>query len=185
MKTQLRLFAFCLRLFRLKIINKFFLDNRISFNGLVLISSGVKIILEPDAELVFKGRFSLKNDTIIYVKKNAKLILGQNSSTGHHTEISVSNNVVIGDDVIMGAYTYITDSNHSFDLRGISIRNQGMEVGCVNIGNNVWIGRNAMVLKNAGVGDNSVVAAGAVVTKMYGPNVILGGVPGKILKELR
>ena len=54
----------------------------------------------------------------------------------------------------------------------------------VRIGNNVWIGMNAIVLKGVTIGDNSVVGAGAVVTHDVPPNVVVAGNPAKIVKQL-
>nr|WP_288788550.1 DapH/DapD/GlmU-related protein [uncultured Fibrobacter sp.] len=54
----------------------------------------------------------------------------------------------------------------------------------VKIGNRVWIGNNATILKGTEIGENSVVAAGAVVSGKFPANVILGGVPAKIIGEV-
>jgi acetyltransferase-like isoleucine patch superfamily enzyme len=52
------------------------------------------------------------------------------------------------------------------------------------VGNNVWIGANATILPGVTIGDGSIVAAGAVVTKNVPINVIVGGVPAKIIKRI-
>lgn len=57
-------------------------------------------------------------------------------------------------------------------------------IGEVVIGKNVWIGNNVIILKESQVGDNSIVAAGAVVSGRFPENVIIGGVPAKILRSL-
>ena len=53
------------------------------------------------------------------------------------------------------------------------------------IGENVWIGANATVTPGVTIGDSAVVAAGAIVTKDVPPNVIVGGVPAKIIREIK
>ena len=55
----------------------------------------------------------------------------------------------------------------------------------VIISDNVWIGMNAVILKGVTIGENSVVAAGAVVTKSVPPNVVVAGNPAVITKQLR
>lgn len=50
------------------------------------------------------------------------------------------------------------------------------------IGNDVWVGRNTMILDGVTIGDGAIVAAGAVVTKDVPPYAIVGGVPAKVLK---
>ncbi len=54
----------------------------------------------------------------------------------------------------------------------------------VNIGNNVWLGSRVMVLKGVSIGDNSVVAAGSIVTKSIPANVVAAGIPAKTVKSL-
>lgn len=54
-------------------------------------------------------------------------------------------------------------------------------VGKIDIGNNVFIGYRALVLRGVTIGDNSVIAAGAVVTKDVPPNSVVGGVPAKFI----
>lgn len=55
--------------------------------------------------------------------------------------------------------------------------------GPIRIGNNVWIGARATILPNVKIGDNCIIAAGAVVTKDVEPNTIVGGVPAKLIKK--
>lgn len=58
-----------------------------------------------------------------------------------------------------------------------------LETRPVIIRDNVWIGMNAVVLKGVTIGENSVVAAGAIVTKSVPPNVVVAGNPATIVKE--
>lgn len=55
----------------------------------------------------------------------------------------------------------------------------------MTIGNNVWIGRRVMFMPGSAVGDNVVVAAGAVVTKKFPSNVVVGGVPARIIGSIK
>lgn len=160
------------------------LNSRVFLNGFVALGSNVQIFLEHGSSLVFEGRCTLKPGTVIFVKKDAMLIIGDNTSTGHDTEISVGKRVKIGSDVIMAPYTYITDSNHRYDSPDKKIREQSMDIGSVEIGNDVWIGRSAMILKGAGVGNRTVVAAGAIVSKPFKSGVIIGGIPARVLREI-
>ena len=54
----------------------------------------------------------------------------------------------------------------------------------VKIGNKVWIGAHATILPGVTIGDGAVVAAGAVVTKDVPSNVVVAGVPAKVIKEI-
>ncbi len=61
---------------------------------------------------------------------------------------------------------------------------KGVNVDEIHIGNNVWIGRNVTIRKGARIGDNCVIAAGAVVTKEIPANHVAGGIPAKPIKKL-
>jgi acetyltransferase-like isoleucine patch superfamily enzyme len=54
--------------------------------------------------------------------------------------------------------------------------------GNINIGRHVWIAPHSVILKGVDIGENSIVATGAIVTKSFGSNVIVGGNPAKIIK---
>ena len=73
-----------------------------------------------------------------------------------------------------------------FEAHGIeaSKRREVGEIGKVRIGKNVWIGNNVTILKNSSIGENTIIAAGAVVSGYFPENVIIGGVPAKIIREL-
>lgn len=64
------------------------------------------------------------------------------------------------------------------DLKNIDV------FGKIVVGNNVFFGNNCIVMPNCNLGDNIVVAAGSVVTKNFPSNVVIGGVPAKIIKSL-
>ncbi|MEP5763982.1 MAG: acyltransferase [Halieaceae bacterium] len=97
------------------------------------------------------------------------------------TRISASDEIRIGDSVMMANSVYITDS----DWHGIYDRTvRDAAVRPVHIGNNVWLGDHCTVLKGVTVGENSVVAANAVVTRDVPANVVVAGNPAKIVKEL-
>jgi len=160
------------------------LNKSITSEGLVILHNGVKIITEKNSSIYFGKSVVLKENTIVYAKSNCSIKFGSRTSTGRNTEISVSNKVNVGSDVIMGANTYITDSNHGYAQEGILIKNQPMDIGETFIGNNVWLGRSSMLLKDSYLGDNSIVAANAVVARAFVGNSVLGGVPAKLIRRL-
>lgn len=90
--------------------------------------------------------------------------------------------ITIGDNCMFGPDVKLYTATHPVDPIE---RNSGLEYGKpIIIGDNVWIGGNSTVVPGITIGDNVVVAAGSVVTKDVPVNVIVGGNPAKILKQI-
>jgi acetyltransferase-like isoleucine patch superfamily enzyme len=97
------------------------------------------------------------------------------------SRLSASDEIILGDGVMFANGAYVTDS----DWHGIYDRMARAEESTpVHIGNNVWLGDHSTVLKGVTIGDNSVVAARAVVTRDVPANVVVGGNPAKVISEL-
>jgi len=95
--------------------------------------------------------------------------------------ISASDEIVLGHGCMMAHGSYITDS----DWHGLYDRvNRDPNPKPVRLGDNVWLGDRSTVLKGVTIGDNSVVAAGAVVTKDVPANVVVAGNPAAVVKTL-
>ena len=110
-----------------------------------------------------------------------RIILGNNVVVGRFSMLTNKNLIKIGNDVLIGAYVQIIDTDHGFAANQI-IREQKAEIGEVVIGNDVWIGAGAKILKDVHIGDGAIIGANAVVTKDVPPNAIVAGVPAKIIK---
>ena len=107
---------------------------------------------------------------------------------GDYTRIGLHNTIIgpvtIGNHVNLAQGITVTALNHNFSEPGKRIDEQGVSTGQVVIGDDVWIGANAVVLPNVSIGCHSVVAAGAVVTKDVPDGCVVAGVPAKIIKRL-
>ena len=90
--------------------------------------------------------------------------------------------VHIGNHVMIGPGTSIITVNHPLSPAG---RRKHLGIGKpIHIGNDVWIGCNCTILPGVTIGNNVIVAAGAVVTKDVPDNSLVGGVPAKLIKSL-
>lgn len=98
------------------------------------------------------------------------------------TRCMVQANVHLGSHVIMGPDVKIYSRNHRFDRLDIPIQEQGKNYYETRIGNDVWLGANAIITAGCSIGDHAVIAAGSVVTKNVPEYAIVGGVPARILK---
>ena len=86
----------------------------------------------------------------------------------------------IGDGVLIGHQVVLATLNHDLAPNN----RQSMIPKPIVIGNNVWIGSHATILGGVTIGDNAVIAAGAVVTRDVPENTVAGGVPAKIIKKI-
>ena len=90
--------------------------------------------------------------------------------------------VVIGNSVLIAPGTVITTVNHALDPE--KRRANICTALPVTIGSNVWIGANCTILPGVTIGDDAVVAAGAVVRSDVPPRAVVGGVPARVLKTI-
>ena len=114
--------------------------------------------------------------------KDARVRIGNNVLTNNNIFICAENYISIGDDTLIGQNVVIMD--HEAHGTNPTERRKLGEIGNVIIGKNVWIGNSVTILKNTEIGENSIVATGAVVSGKFPANVIIGGVPAKIIKNL-
>lgn len=107
---------------------------------------------------------------------------------GDYTRIGIHCTVIgpvcIGSHVNLAQGITVTALNHNFNNTTKRIDEQGVSTSPVVIGDDVWIGANAVILPGVTIGSHCVVAAGAVVTKDVPDNTLVGGVPAKVLKAL-
>lgn len=111
------------------------------------------------------------------------LEIGDNVSIHPMCYLDADGEISIGNDVSIAHGTSIISTTHNYEDTSEMINNQGLKKRKVSIGNNIWIGAKATVVCGINVSDGTVIGAGAVVTKNFPSNVVVGGVPAKILKE--
>jgi acetyltransferase-like isoleucine patch superfamily enzyme len=111
------------------------------------------------------------------------ITLHDDVAIGEFAYIGGAGGVEIGAACIIGQYFSVHPENHVFNDLTCEIREQGVKREGIKIGTNCWIGSKVTVLDGAIVGDGCVIAAGAVVKGVFPDNVIIGGVPAKIIKE--
>lgn len=114
--------------------------------------------------------------------KEAQIIIGNYVHTNNNIFICSLNKIIIGKNTRIGQNVTIMDFEaHNTDPL---LRSKIGEIGYVDIGDNVWIGNNVTILKNSSIGENTIIATGAVVRGDFPANKIIGGIPAKVIKSI-
>lgn len=125
----------------------------------------------------------------------ATITIGSRSELNHGCSLDVLERLEIGDDVLIGPEVHITDhDSHALDwelrrndhlARRTGSRDYDVvERAPVRIGDKVWIGRRALILRGVTIGEGAVVAAGSIVTRDVAPWTLVAGVPAREVRKL-
>ena len=114
--------------------------------------------------------------------ENARIVIGNGCMFSNNISIVALQGVTLGDRCLVGDMVLIVDS----DFHGIAPWSRGEPGICkpVVIGNNVWIGSRCIILKGVTIGDNSVVAAGTVVSQSIPPHTIVSNGPSLVMTDM-
>lgn len=111
-----------------------------------------------------------------------KIFIGNNFTGNYNLTILDFREVYIGDNVMIGPNTLISTVGHPLSPMG---RRKHLGIAKpIHIGNDVWLGGNVTILPGVTIGNNVIVAAGAVVNRDVPDNTLVGGVPARKIKDL-
>jgi acetyltransferase-like isoleucine patch superfamily enzyme len=154
---------------------------RLKLDGLAFIGPRVVLQIGRNAQIKL-GRWSwIGHGTKIRchegtVEIGAKTVMGQECTISAFQHVSIGRECVIADRVML------IDFDHGMVEVERPVRLQGIYKRDVQVGNNVWIGYGACILRGVTVGDNAVVGTGAVVTKDVPANAVVAGVPARVIR---
>jgi acetyltransferase-like isoleucine patch superfamily enzyme len=141
--------------------------------------TGSVLRLSPRSSLQIGGRVQIMRACNITLGYDAKLIIGNDTYFNDGSSIICHTVTTIGSGCAISWGVRILDS----DIHKLARGKDNSTYTSVCIGNNCWIGTNALVLKGAQLGDGSVVAAGAIVTSTVPAHCMVAGVPAKIVRQ--
>lgn len=142
------------------------------------IEPGVRIL--GDCKVTFGDRVFLRRGVII--GGGGRLVVGTKTTLNEQVFIAVTESVTIGSNCMLAPRVYILDVDHAYERRDIPMATQGYKSAPVVIGDDVWIGTQAVILRGVTIGTGAIVAANSVVTCDVEPYTIVGGAPSKLLK---
>jgi acetyltransferase-like isoleucine patch superfamily enzyme len=155
--------------------------RRLKLDGLAFIGPRVVLQIGSRARIEL-GRWSwVGHGTKIRchegaVEIGAKTVLGQECTISAYQHVSIGRECVIADRVML------IDFDHGAVEVERPLRLQGIYKRDVRVGNNVWIGYGACILRGVTIGDNAIVGTSAVVTRDVPANAVVGGVPARLIR---
>jgi acetyltransferase-like isoleucine patch superfamily enzyme len=168
-----------LRLLRRRYLTLY--GRRLRTDGIAFIGPKVVIQIGPKGRVEL-GRWSwLGHGTKVrchegVVSIGAKTVMGQECTISAYQHVSIGRECVIADRVML------IDFDHGMVEVERPIRLQGIYKRDVRVGNNVWIGYGACILRGVTIGDNAVIGTNAVVTEDVPANAVVGGVPARVIR---
>jgi len=150
-----------------------------------MIGPGCGLFISKQGSIDCAGRIILNDRAVLQTQGEANISIGERLYVNQYTRIIAHEGITIGKNVTIGQQVTILDHDHRYTYVGDDLQLDGYVTAPITIGNNVWIADKATVLKGVTIGDNVVVGANTLVHKDVPPNCVVGGVPFKILKQLK
>lgn len=147
------------------------------------VPSNWKVIFKGCNNALYIDENNLFDGKVEFVLGNeARISIGANSRFGNVTFISSFTDIEVGNDCLFssGIVCRTIDGHHIFDLNSHKRINIPKKI---IVSNHVWVGQEVMLLGGASIGDGSVIGARTITSSRFPKNVIIAGVPGKIIKE--
>lgn len=156
-------------------------SNTLRLSPALQASTDIHQVRERLSEITGKP---IDSSTVIFVpfytNFGRHIRLGKNIFINHACTFLDLGGITVDDDVQIGPKVNIITENHPVDPQ----QRKHLDLKSVHIKRNVWIGAGATILPGVTVGENAIVAAGAVVNKDVPANAIVGGVPARLLKTI-
>lgn len=151
--------------------------------GMVYLGRGVELRARPGYGRIVLGRWVHLGDGNRLRAHEGTLRIGDKTVLGRENTLNCYLDLQIGARCIVADWVYMGDFDHRTDDVRVPIKDQGIVKSPVRIGDDVWVGVKASVLRGADIGPGSVVAAHAVVRGDVPPFSVVAGVPGRVVRD--
>jgi len=174
---------------------KVFIGRNAAFRHPHKIRLGNNVIIDDNCVIDAKGESNagisvgdnvyIGRNTIVYCK-NGDINIGDNVNISSNCEVFSSNRLTIGDDTVIGAYSYLlSGGEYDYnDPRRFSEQSGMNTRGELSVGPDCWLGARVTVLDAASIGERCVIGAGAVVSRPIPARSLALGVPARVVKNL-
>lgn len=138
---------------------------------------GRRVIISKPQHLVLHKGASVRHGVVVMCGA-AGVEIGERTHISHNSVLAASGGLTVGRDcgISSGVIIYTVDHDHT---QGLPLAECPVRASAVRIGNGVHIGANVTILPGVDVGDDSIIGAGAVVTKSVNANSVVAGVPAR------
>ena len=155
-------------------MNKLMHGGKFSGPMLCQLSPLSEITFDRGGELRIGGGFKMRDGAKLRVRKGAVCTMGKNVSINSGNVINCQSSITLGDNVILSPNVQIYDHDHDYACEG-GVAAGKYITGPVEIGSNVWIGANCVILRGTKIGDNCVIGANSVVKGEIPANSVVYG----------
>ncbi|MFL5867786.1 MAG: acyltransferase [Thermoleophilaceae bacterium] len=162
-------------------VRKIRFGRRLVLDGLAFIGPGCTLQIGKKASIEL-GRWSWLGHGCKLRCHEGVISIGAKSVLGQECTISAYRHVSIGRECVIADRVMLIDFDHGVVEVERPIRLQGIYKRDVRVGNNVWIGYGACILRGVTVGDNAVIGTNAVVTRDVPENAVVAGVPARVIR---
>lgn len=138
---------------------------------------------------ILKSKAKMIGDNVLigantFIKKWGNFTCGSNVSIHENCYLDCDGGIVIGNNVSIAHATSLVSANHTWDDKSLPIKYNPLLKEGIIIEDDVWVGCGVRILDHVVIRNRTVIAAGAVVTKSFESNVLLGGIPAKPIKKI-
>jgi acetyltransferase-like isoleucine patch superfamily enzyme len=156
-----------------------FLKLGVDYSALHASMAKASLLLRDNSRCTIRGHVEFHRGCVLWALRHGQILIDDHSYFANGTKVICESSITIGRNCAVSWDVTILDTDfHHITYHGKSPQQSDPIV----IGNNVWIGSHARILKGSRIGSGSVVAAGAVVSGEFPENSLIGGVPARIIR---
>lgn len=142
---------------------KYIFRKHLYFHIKSIIFPSIKIRCSSHEKIVFGKEVCIRDNVLFNLSNRGKIIIENKVFINDGCKINCRESIIIGEGSLLGQDVLIYDHDHDYK-KGPTEKSNSFIVKKVYIGRNVWIGSGCIILKGVNIGDNSVIAAGSLIT---------------------